>query len=186
MDNIDAFITNRLGEHQRKIDFIDRNLNRHSKTGSSFKKTSYAILSVAACLAIVLTVSPMLFKSNNISDISITAPSFTEYRGTSLNNIESLISSEQYERALLLVNSELTDINDELEKISSADMIEDEKVYMTSLYRGETEELIWSKIYLLVKLDRNDDLKHHCQNYLNNNEFIKHRLEVEDILKKNQ
>lgn len=186
MDNIDALITNRLGEHQRKIDFINRNLNRRNKTDLSFKKISYTVLFVAACLAIVLAVSPMLLKNNSISDISISTPSFTEYRGTSLNNIESLINSGQYERALLLVNSELTDINNELEKIFSADMSEDEKFYMTSLYRGEKGELIWSKIFLLVKLDRTDELKHNCQSYLNDNDFTKHRSEVENILKKIQ
>lgn len=186
MENIDALIINRLGENQRKIDFINRNLNRRNKTNLSFKKISYTVFSVAACLAIVFAVSPMLFKNNSISDISISTPSFTEYRGISLHNIESLISSGHYEEALLLVNSELTDIKNELEEITLLDMSEDERFYLTTLYSEDKEELIWSKIYLLVKLDRECELKNACRNYLNNNEFTRHRLEVENILKKIQ
>lgn len=186
MENIDALIINRLGEHQRKVDFINRNINRHRSADFSFKEIGYTVLSVAACLAIVFAVSPMLFKSNNISNISVTAPSFTEYRGTSLNNIESLIYSGRYESALLLVNSELTDIKSELEEISLSDMSEDEKFYMTTLCSENKEELIWSKIYLLVKLDRKNDLKNACQNYLDNKEFTRHESEVKNILKEIQ
>lgn len=184
MENIDALIINRLGEHQRKIDFINRNINRHSDIGLSFKKISYTVLSVAACLAIVFAVSPILFKSNNISDISITTPYFTEYRGTSHSNIESLISSGRYEDALSAVNYELAEVEKELQGITSTDMSEDEESYMTGLYKGEKEELIWSKIYLLVKLNKKDDLKSACQNYLNNSDFTIHKSEVENILKK--
>lgn len=186
MENLDSLIINRLGEHQRKIDIVNSNINGYGKTDLKFKKIRYTILSVAACLAIVLVISPMLFKSNDISDISITAPSFTEYRGTSFNNIETLIRNGRYEDALLLVKSELTDIDNELERMSSSDMSEDEKLYLTTLYKEEREELIWCEIYLSVKLDRKDEAKANCHNYLNNNEFVRHKSEVENFLKKIQ
>lgn len=186
MENLDAIIINRLGEHQRKVDYINRNINRRSETGFPFKKISYTILSVAACLAIVFAVSPMLFRSNNISETALTPPSFTEFRGTSLNNIESLINTGRYEDALLLVNSELFDIDNELESILTTNMNEDEVYYFTTLHRGEKEELLWSKIYLAVMLDRREAVLSGCLNYLNNSDFVRYRLEVENILKKIQ
>lgn len=186
MENIDALIINRLGEHQRKIDFINRNLNKQRGSDFSFKRISYAVLSVAACLAIIFAISPMLFKSNNISDISVTAPSFTEYRGSSINDIEHKINRGQYEDALSSVNSELLEIENELQNMSTIEMDEAEKSYTTTLYEGEQEELIWSKIYLLIKLDRKDDLEIACHSYLNNSNFSKHILEVKNILKEIQ
>lgn len=186
MENIDSLIINRLGEHQRKVDFINRNINGRSETFFSFKKVSYTALSVAACLAIVFVVSPMLFTNNDISNIAVTVPSFSDYRGTSFYNIESLISSGRYEDALSAVSLELTAVEKELQEISSTEMGDDEESYIIALYNVEKEELMWSKIYLLVKLNRKDDLKHACQNYLNNSNFVKYKSEVEKIFKKFQ
>lgn len=186
MENIDALIINRLGEHQRKVDFISRNINRHRGTDFSFKRIGYTVLSVAACLAIIFAISPMHFKSNNISDISVTAPSFTEYRGSSFIDIENKINSGLYEDALSSVNSELLELENELQNMSPIEMDEAEKFYTTALYEAEQEELMWSKIYILIKLDRKDELKTACQNYLNNNNFDKHLPEVNNILKEIQ
>lgn len=186
MENMDAIIIDRLGEHQRKVDFINRNINRRRGTIFSFKKINYTVLSIAACLAIVFAVSPMLFKSTNISDISVTAPSFTEYRGSSLNDIESKINSGHYEEALSLVNIELAKIEKELGNVSVDKMSADEVAYTIALYEGEQEELMWSKIYLLVKLNRTNDLELVCQKYLDNSNFDNHTPEVDNILKKIQ
>lgn len=186
MENIDNLIINRLGENQRKVEFINRNINKLSKTVFSFKKISYTAFSVAACLAIIFAVSPILFKSSNISNMSVTTPSFSEYRGTSLNNIELQICSGRYEDALSSVSLELAEVEKELREISSTEMSDDEKSYTTALYKEEKEELMWCKIYLLVKLNMKGDLKHSCQNYLNNNDFKNHTSEVKSILEKIQ
>lgn len=185
MENMDTLIINRLGEHQRKVDFINRKLRRNG-TIFSFKKINYTVLSVAACLAILFAVSPMLFKNKNIPDISVTTPSFTEYRGYSFNEIEDKINSGLYEDALLSINSELLELENELQNMSTIEMDETERSYTTALYEAEQEELIWSKIYLLIKLGRKDDLEIACHSYLNNSNFSKHLLEVKNILKEIQ
>ena len=186
MDNIDTLIINRLGEHQRKLDFISTNICNRRENIFSFKKISYTVLSVAACLAIVFAISPMVFKSNDISSISVTAPSFSYFLGSTFNHIESLISSGRYNDALPLVTQELTTLEKELQDISLTEMNEDEKSYMIDLYEGEKEALMWSKIYLLLKLGKKDDLQVLCNNYLNYSGFIKYRADVKNILKKIQ
>lgn len=186
MENIDTQIINRLGEYQRKVDFINRNINSYGGFEFSIKRINYMVLSVAACLAIVFAISPMFFKSNNISDISVTVPSFTEYRGSSFNDIEDKINRGLYEDALSVVNTELLEIEKEFQNMSTTEMDNDEKYYTIALYEREQEELIWSKIYLLIKLDRKDDLEVACQSYLNNSNFDKHILEVKNILKEIQ
>ena len=186
MENIDTLIINRLGENQRKIDFINRNLNRRNKTNLSFKKISYTVFSVAACIAILFAIFPQVFKGNDISSISVTAPSFSEYRGSAFNNIESLISGGRYDDALLSVNQELNALEKELRGMSLIEVSEDEESYMITLYECEKEELMWSKIYLLVKLGKKEELSTLCNNYLNNNNFAKHKSEVKNILKKIQ
>lgn len=184
MENIDNFIIDRLGEHQRKIDFINRSINERGKIMFLFKRAGYTILSMAACLAAVFALFPELFKSNDISDMSLITPSFPEYRGASFANIESQISGGQYDDALSSVNLELCLIENELVKITSTEMSHDEKLYMTTLYKDEKEELLWSEIYILVKLNKKDLLKLACENYLNNNDFERYRPEVAKILKK--
>lgn len=186
MENIDTLIINRLGEHQRKVDFINCYFNRRSNTMMSFKKISYSLLSIAACLAIVAFISPILFNSDNFSNLKIPMPSFQEYRGTTFRNIELHINNEQYEDALSSINLELIDVESELRDISSIEMSEDEEAYLTSLYRGEQEELIWSKIYVLAKLGKKNQLKDTCIKYLHNNDFRQYKSDVENILSKIQ
>lgn len=186
MDNLDTLIINRLGEYQRKIDFINKNIRKRSEKILLFKKVSYTVLSVAACLVVLFAISPMVFKSNDISSISVTVPSFSEYRGSTFNNIESLISNGRYEDALSSVNLELSALEKEIREMSLTEMGGDEESYLITLYEGEKEELMWSKIYLLVKLGKKDELSTTCNNYLNYSSFAKHRSDVKNILKKIQ
>lgn len=186
MENIDNLIINRLGEHKRKVDFIEKNINSRRENHFSLRRYSYLILSAAACVAIILAISPMLFKSNSVSDLTLTPPSFAEYRGSSLNKIEFLLNNEQYMDALSTVDFELVELDKDIEFLYSAEMSEEEKIFSISLYNEEKEELMWSKIYLLVKLNREDDLRVSCQNYLKNSDFKKYDSEVDMILKKIQ
>lgn len=186
MENVDTLIINRLGEHQRKVDFIQRNISRSSDKKFSFVKVSYAFMSVAACVAIILAIFPMLFRTETLSDISVAMPSFSEYRGAGLSNIESLLDSEKYEEALSAVNHELVEIDNELESLSTTEMTDEEKTYAYDLYNAGKEELMWCQIYLLLKLNKVDDLKIECPKYLDNTDFKEHATEVSEILKKIQ
>lgn len=186
MDSIDTLIIERLGEHQRKIDFVRQNLKKCEHDHLSLGKPTYIIMSVAACIAIIWAVSPVLFKDASVSSIEITPPSFEGYRGAGDNDIEQLINAGEYEAALVKVESELAVCENEFAIMHTAEATPEEMNYIKSLYEAETEELMWCKIYLLAKLGEKDALKRSCVNYLNNNNLTTHREEVEKILKKIQ
>lgn len=184
MENIDNLIIERLGEHQRKVAFISAQLKNEQVKRSPFRKTVYAIGVIAACCAILFVVSPLLFKGNSISDMQVETPSFMEYRGSGYEKIENLINENEYSGALEVVDHELAEIEEELSSFMSTEISEEEKIYMTTLCNDKKEELLWCKIYLLMKLGRIHDLKTYCNSYLNNNDFQAHREDVKLILKK--
>lgn len=186
MENIDNIIINRLGEHQRKVDFIKRNVSTHSSHTFNIRKFTYTLVCAAACVALFFVISPFLSKNNSVSDISVSSPSFSEFRGAGVKEIETLLSSGQNEEALTVVNKELDELYTEVNSLSTAEMSEEENTYMSSLYSMEIEELMWTKIYLLLKLNKAAELKDACKNYLNNSTFTAHKSEVEKILKKIQ
>lgn len=183
MENIDTLIIDRLGEHQRKVGFVQSNLENRNNIRFSFGKAGYTIMSIAACITIIFAIFPLLFKNNSLSDITVSAPSFTEYRsGYGFEEIELLIKKGNYNKALSLVDAELNKNAMEVGAIMAADMNEEEKGYMLALYNNDKEELLWSKIYLLVKLEKEKDLELCCENYLKTSSFLTHRDEVEEIL----
>ena len=88
---------------------------------------------------------------------------------------------------LLLVSSfeacnEIDKVIEEIDSIKSADMSEEENEYTLTLYDVSKEELLWAKIYLLVKLEKEKELGLCCDNYLENSSFQEYRGEVEKIL----
>jgi len=184
MDNIDTVIIERLGERQRKVDFIARNIDDIKSKRFSWGKTAYTIMSVAACFALIVAVTTILFRSDSISDMDVAVPSFEEYRGAGCDEIERLINTGDYEIALAKVESELKGCGSEFETIESEGGSDEEIEYMKALYAEGRDELIWCKIYLLVKLDKKSELKIACRNYLEDGELTVHKIEVEQILEK--
>lgn len=184
MENIDDIIITRLGEHQRKSDFIRQRLERVENTPRfTINKSTYVIISAVACLAILFAISPMLLKSGSLLDMTIAEPSFSEYRGGS-SQIESLLNEKEYVRALSLVESDLTQLEKDMSSMDVTEMVEDESEYLLMQYNVEREELLWCRIYLLTKLDRKDDLQSACQDYFNDIDLQEHRKDVEKILEK--
>lgn len=184
MENIDKLIVIRLGEHQRKTDFINASLIK-KKHNNPLLRINYIVASVAASIAIIFAVSPALFHRNSDADFPISAPVFTEYRGDGYHRIEQLINDGDYNDALLLIDENLNSIEAEIKDISySTDTDKEEQTYLFSLYNVYKEELLWCKIYLLFKLNDKKGLKESCNNYLGNSTFIAHRDEVMKILQK--
>lgn len=186
MDNIDTLIIERLGEHQRKVNFVVNNIKRNEPKRHPFKKTTYLVMSVAACVALILAVSPILFKDNSIADMSIPSPSFDGYRGSANNDIERLINEGDFENALIEVESELSECYNELSMENRYKAAPEELEYMKSMQISGIEELSWCKIYILVRLDKKREVEKACCNYLENGELSAHREDVERILKEIQ
>lgn len=184
MENLDKLIADRLGEHQRKVDFVSERMNQKQADGSKWSKWRVT-LSVAASIAIIIALYPMLTQRGGGMDV--TPPDFTEYRGGSagFEEIEHLIAAENYDKALAVVNQKIIDM--EVDHIlfapgKKADKAEAE--YEEALYHSRREELMWSEIYLLVKIDEPDELSLSCRKYLEEPSYNVHREEVEKIFKK--
>ena len=185
MDNVDTLIIERLGEHQRKVDFVVKNMKKNGPNRHAFGKSTYVILSVAACLALILAVSP-IFKDNSIADMAIPSPAFDGYRGSGDNDIERLINDGDYEKALVEVQKELTILDHELTTFDTPKASSEESEYIKSLYISEKDELLWCKIYILVRLDKKSEVENVCLNYLDDAELTAHRKDVERTLKEIQ
>ncbi len=184
MNNIDSLIIRRLGEHQRKVDFINSNMKTQQSKSNLFHKMVPAILSVAACAIILLTIFPQIFMNDSFPEISISAPEFSEYRGNGYDSIAAAIRSGNYTEALSLVDGALLDTEVELALLSLADEANKENEYLIALYNETNENLLWCKIFLLVNLERKDDLVASRDKYLKNSSFTMHRAEVKKILEK--
>lgn len=183
MENIDITIIERLGEHQRKAEFIHRNLEKKERRPFYVPKASYVIISIAACIALLIAVSPMLFQNDELSNLSVMTPSFTEFRSGSSHQLESLIMDGEYSQALTIVKSELSEIDKDLDSINRTNP-SDEDIYLLKLFKDSKEELEWCKIYLLLKLENKEELEICCQEYLNNTELHIHDDDAKKILKK--
>lgn len=183
MEDIDNLIIARLGEHNRKTDFIQRNLRTQSFRHFSLRKTVYIGMSIAACL-VIFAVSTFIFKGNSLSDISMETPTFNQFRNGGSNNITSLIEQGEYTKALPIVEFKITETDEEIAHIKSVELSPEEEDYLLDLYLEEKEELLWSKIYLLVKLEKKDELKISCREYLSNKNFKSHVGSINKILEK--
>lgn len=179
-----SLIISRLGENLKKKEFISRNIEKKQKKIYSFHINRYAITYIAACITTIIVISTLMFNNSSpCSSISISEPSFTEFRGGGFEKIESLIKENKYDKALPLVDIELNYIKEEIKYFTSADMSEEEKKYIHELYNNEIEELLWCKIFLLVKLEKVEILELCCNEYIKNCQFQTHRKEVEHIIK---
>ncbi|MGM9815937.1 MAG: hypothetical protein ACI304_02615 [Lepagella sp.] len=184
MEDIDAIIIDRLGEHQRKVEFVTENLTRAKARRHPLRGMKTSMIWAAASLLIILLISPMIIKSIGGSSDSLTEPTFSEYRGAGSNEIEALIKAGEYEKALETTERELATIHRELDAIPTSEMSLEEREYTLALYDAELEEMLWCKIYLLHQLERQSDLDACCKEYLSHESFSKNRKEVEGLMKK--
>lgn len=183
METIDNIIIERLGEHQRKLEFIRQNIEKEKNPHHSFNKGSYLIISIAACIAIIIAVSPFFITNEKLYSISVPPPSFTEFRSGNPDKLQSLLNEGKYSQALTIVDSALSEIDFDTQHINTKNPTAEE-IYIVNLYNDSKEELEWCKIYILLKLGRKDELDECCQNYLSNKEFTLHMEDTKRILKK--
>lgn len=182
MDDLDNLIIDRLAEHQRKLEILNKFQDANKPAHILSRKKLILVSSIAACIALALFLSPFFSQKDYLSGVSLTEPSFTEFRGSGFNEIEALIAKGDYNKALPIVDRELFLLNDEMEGYMSDDTTNKEKEYTLLLFDMERDELLWSRIYLLAKLRKTKDLKLSCRKYLKDNTLQSHRQEVEEIL----
>lgn len=179
----DALIVARLGEHQRKIE----RLNQIRQSGRKRIGTAawYWVASAVACVAIVFALVPGLLRDDTLSTLNLEQPSLQEYRGSACNAIESAMDSGNYKVALELTESAITASEFEIKEYQSVNSSNSqESEYMMMLERQNLEDLIWTKIYLLVRSGDEDGVLKTCELYMENADFQVYRTDVENILMK--
>lgn len=121
-------------------------------------------LSLAACLAIVIYVAPWATKTveqSPLDALDIALPTLTEYRAGSATSaeIDSLMSAQQYETSLALIERALVLADEELAtlKESNSDGTDETILYEEELMEAHHYQLQWMRIYVLVRLERNKE-----------------------------
>lgn len=182
----ESLIVARLGERQRKLDRIkELEKSRRNHTAKIVRVMSYAGLSAAACIAIVFAVMPGLLSHNRLDGLDLVAPTFAEYRGGSSNPIEEAIQGGDFALALDLTDEAITQSELNIkEYISSGNENIEEAEYMIAIEREYLETIIWTRIYVLVQMEDENNLMSACEAYLEDSDFQVYRDEVEKILKK--
>lgn len=185
METTDTLIIQRLGEYQRKREFITRNLNQQRNVWETPKRVFYYLAAAAACIAVAVAVLPGLLGSNSLSSLNLAEPSFSEYRGGGqYSDIAQAIEANEFDKALSLTNSTIAEVEAEQAAIIATEDGDEEKEYLLALGSESLDELYWTKIYLLAKLGKKDALRQCCANYLDVNQFGRHCEEVQKILGK--
>lgn len=178
----DALIVARLGEHQRKIERFNEIRAGRKRFGNA---VWYGLVSAVACVAIVFALVPGLLRDDTLSTLNLEQPSLQEYRGSAGNAIESAMDSGNYKLALELTESAITASEREIKEYQSINSDNSqESEYMMMLERQNLEDLIWTKIYLLVRSGDEDSVLKTCELYMENADFQAYRSDVENILKK--
>ena len=174
MDN-DTLITQRLGELKRKQDFTARQLAQTKKGTHIMPWVSAA----AAVLILAIIASVTIFR-NPFDGIVLDAPDFTEYRGSQASEIEYCIQAGDWSSALAATEAELG----ELRPFSADGIADEEREYLDALYKNRLEELQWTRIYLLVKLEDREAVLDACDTYLALDPPADRRASVENLIEK--
>lgn len=182
-DAIERRIVDRLGERQKKFDRIAE-MEKKRNVVPFYKRTTLWVTAVAACVAVVLVVSPLLKSSTNpIDELGIGVPELSEFRAgiPHLEEIQKLLKEEKWDQALADVKIALKQSDSAMEMYSKATeaWIDDEGLK----YEAEAEqiyncELRWIYIYLLVRTENNTEAINQLSIYLMNSEYIDNKGEA--------
>lgn len=119
-------------------------------------------MSAAACLVLGFFAIRPMFTSSPVSDFVM--PDFGNeiyYRGgdSSLEFIDSLIKTKDYEYALARLDSLSYDYNNELKKYEEKDALTEKEEYELEAYKAALAELSWRRANLLLTLGKTEEAK---------------------------
>lgn len=184
-DKLTERIVSRLGARQQKLE----QMAAWEQTRHKAKiRPIYIISAVAACIVVVLLISPLWKTSTSpLDELGIGAPTLTEYRAASpeMTEINRLIKEENYVAALTKTEHALKNSDEMLgDLISVAEMSDDEDIwYDVELEYVANSELRWTYIYLLVRTENYKKARKELKRYLRDKD-CEHRTEAEALMKK--
>lgn len=172
-DELTQRIALRLGERQQKLQCMQE-WNRPVRKIPLSRTLS--VLSVAACVALILMVAPWRGASP-VDELGI-RPDLTEFRSgmPQMSEIERLLENSDYEGALLQVEQLLQSTDAEIEEMSAKANIQDEVAeYEYQIMCSMNSELRWIYIYLLVQTERNEEALIQLKHYIGDEKYAHHK-----------
>lgn len=188
-DQLTQRIVSRLGERQQKLEQMAKwEKARDHKPIKARVRPLYYFTAIAACIAILLIVAPWSSSQDIISEMGIETPELTTYRAANAeaNKISSLIKDEKYEDALTLVSAALKKSEDELKLFQDffESMGSEEDIYELQAEIQQNNELRWTRIYLLLKLDMKKEARKELKEYLRYPDYCQHLDEAKALKEK--
>lgn len=188
-DQLTQRIVSRLGERQQKLEQMAKwEKAQDHKPIKARVRPLYYFTAIAACIAILLIVAPWSSSQDIISELGIGTPELTTYRAANeeAERITTLISEEKYEEALSIVSTVLKKSEDELSMMFDfADALgDDESLYELQAEIQQNNELRWTRIYLLLKLDKKKEARKELKEYLRYPDYCQHLDEAKALKEK--
>lgn len=184
-DALDLLIADRLGERQRKL---DRMAAWERPARSVQLRPVMAALAIAACLAVALVViAPWKTTTSAWDELGLETPTSEMLRAATPNMAEivQLIEAQNYDEAIVKTEQALAQSDRELRILSDAMVAgeDDELLYEEEMELLNNCQLRWTYIYLLLRVDRNQDARAELKLYLKYKD-APHRAEAKELLKR--
>ena len=122
-------------------------------------------ISAIACIAIGFFSVQLVFLATSPSPNSdFVMPSFgaeVYYRSgdNSIENLDSLITAKDYEKALAYADSLILDYDNDLRQYKTKDSLSEKEAYNKEIVEEALEDIEWRKANLLVSLGKTDEAK---------------------------
>lgn len=184
-DELDLLIADRLGERQRKL---ERMAEWECPARSVQLRPVMAALAVAACLVVALVViAPWKTTTSAWDELGLETPTSEMLRAATPNMAEivQLIEAQNYDAAIIKTEQALAQSDRELSVLNDAMLVgeDDELLYEEEMELLNNSQLRWTYIYLLLRVDRNQDARVELKLYLKYKD-APHRAEAKELLKR--
>ena len=183
-DELDLLIADRLGERQRKL---DRMAVWERPARNVQLRPVMVALAIAACLVVAFVViAPWKTTISPWDELGLEPPSREALRAATpdMAEITQLIEAQNYDAAIVKTEQALAQSDRELRVLSDALLggEDDELLYEEEMEQLHNSELRWTYIYLLLRMERNEDARAELKQYLKYKD-APHRAEAKELLK---
>ena len=181
-DELTAKVVSRLGNRQQKLEQIQQWEKQSSK-----KRPIYWVTAIAACIAVVLLIVPLWTSPTSpLDDLNIATPTTSAFRSATAEQTEiaTLIEKKEYEKALVKTEKALRQSDLSIKELGGTGAIwnDEELMYEEEAEMMMNSELRWTYIYILVRMERNQEAKKQLKKYIKNAQYGDHTEEAKALL----
>ena len=182
-DEVERLVIDRLGKRQEKLDRIAQ----WESAAKHRVRALYAVISAAACLAIVFVTTDLFRDNGNVIDeLGIQAPRMEVFRSAApeFMAVEKYMAEGEYYKALDVAEVALKKSDKTVKTYEKESLWGDEEwEYEYKYERLMNSEMRWAYIYLLVLADCERDAVKELKKYLQDMDFCQHKGEAESMLR---